>query len=49
MNCLTRVLEPGSHPHQVGEGVRFHLLHDLPTVCLYRDFTNAQFCADLLV
>ena len=34
---------------QEKEGIRFHLLHDLSTVCLYCDFADAEFSADLLV
>jgi len=46
MNCLTRRAELGRHPYQVDEGIRFHFLHDLPTVCLHRDLTDSQFSID---
>jgi hypothetical protein len=49
VNCLVRGPEAGSHSHQLGEGIRLHLLHHLPTMCLYRDLANAEFAADLLV
>jgi hypothetical protein len=49
VNCLTCGPETGSHPHQVGKGIRLHFSHDLSAVCLYRDFADDQFCADLLV
>jgi len=49
VNRLTRRLELGRHPHQVGEGIRLHLLHDLATVCLYRDLADSQFPTDLFV
>lgn len=41
--------EFGRHPHQVGKGVGFHFLHDLPAVCLYRDFADTEFAAHLFI
>ena len=49
VNGLTCGTETGSHPHQVGKGICPHFSHDLPSVRFYRDFADAQFCADLLV
>jgi len=46
---LGRRPELNGHPDQVGEGIRIHLLHDPPTVCLYRQLTDAQFTTNLLV
>ena len=37
------------HSHQVGEGIRFHFLHDPPAVRLYRDFADTQFRANLFI
>jgi len=41
VNCVTRRIETAGHLHQVGEGVGFHFLHHLSTMCLHRGFTNA--------
>jgi hypothetical protein len=49
MDCLLRGPEFARHPHQVGEGVRFHFLHHLPAVCLYRDFADTELAADLFI
>ena len=49
MNWLTCGLELCRHPYQVGKGIRFHLLHDLPPMSLHRDLADAKFSADLFV
>jgi hypothetical protein len=49
VNCLIRGLEFGRHPHQVSERIRLHFLHDLPTVCLYRDLADAQLATNLFI
>ena len=49
VNWLTRGAEAGGHSHQIGKRIRLHFSHHLPAVRLYRDFADAQFCADLLV
>jgi hypothetical protein len=37
------------HPHEMGEGMRLHLLHNLPAVGLHCDFADAQLGASLFV
>jgi hypothetical protein len=49
MNRPTRRPEFARHPHQVGEGIRFHFLHHLPAVCFHRDFADSELAANLLV
>ena len=49
LNCQTRRPEFGRQPHQVSEGIRFHFLHDLPAVCLYRDFADTELAANLFI
>jgi hypothetical protein len=49
MNWLTRGPESARHPHQVGKGVRFHLLHNLPAVRLHRDLADAELTANLFI
>jgi len=49
MNRRTRRLEFARHPHQVGEGIRFHFLHHLPAVCLYGDFADTELAANLFI
>jgi hypothetical protein len=41
--------ELGRHPHQVGEGIGPHLLHDLPAVRFNCDFAAAQLSSNLFV
>ena len=41
--------EPVGHSHQVGQGFRIHLVHHLPAVGLYRDFTDTERAANLFV
>src|SRR5512146_1553383 len=38
-----------SHPHQVGERIGLHLLHDAPSVRFDRDLADAELAADLLI
>ena len=49
VNWWTGRPEFGRHPHQVREGIRFHFLHDLPAVCLYRDFADSELAANLFI
>jgi len=49
VNWWTRRSEFGRHPHQVGEGIRFHFLHDLPAVRLHRNFADPELTADLFI
>jgi hypothetical protein len=49
VNRLTRGPKFASHPHQVGERIRFHFLHDLPTMCLYRDLADTELAANLFI
>jgi len=49
VNHGTRALELGSHPHQVSKGVGFHFLHNLSTMCLHCDLTDAERSADLFI
>jgi hypothetical protein len=49
VNGRTRRLEFGRDPHQVGEGIRFHFLHDLPAVCLHCDFADTELAANLFI
>src|SRR6516165_11924839 len=49
VDCLTCGPELGSHPYQVSEGIRLHLLHDLPSMCLYCDLANAELATNLFV
>ena len=38
-----------SHPHQVSEGIRLHLLHDLPSMRFHCDLADAELAADLFI
>lgn len=49
VNWRARRPEFTRHPHQVGEGIRFHFLHDLPTVCFYCDFADTELAANLFI
>lgn len=49
MNCRTCGSELGSHPHQVGERVGLHLLHDLASVRFHCDFADPELTTNLLV
>jgi hypothetical protein len=42
-------VEPRGHFHQLGERSRFHLLHHLASVCLHRDFADAELPTDLFI
>jgi hypothetical protein len=44
-----RKTEPRRHPHEVGQRVRFHLAHDVPTVGFHRDLADTQFPAYMFV
>ncbi len=48
-SCNIFKAERHSHVHQVGKRSRFHLLHDLPSMCLHRFLTDAKFPTDLLI
>ena len=41
--------ELAGHPHQIGQRTCLHLLHDLPTMCFYRDLANSKFSANLFI
>jgi hypothetical protein len=49
VNCRARRLEFAGHPHQVGEGIRFHFLHHLPAVCFHCDFADTELAANLFI
>ena len=39
----------GRHPDQVGEGVRFHFLHDLSSMRFNGNLADAEFAANLFI
>jgi hypothetical protein len=41
--------ESRSHIHQDGEGIGFHLSHHVASVCLHRNFADAELGTDLLI
>jgi hypothetical protein len=49
VNWRTGRPEFARHPHQVGKGIRFHFVHDLSSVRLYRDFADTELAANLFI
>jgi hypothetical protein len=49
LTCRVRGPELSSHPYKLSEGIRLHLLHRLPPMCLYCDLANAELVANLFI
>src|ERR1700674_2819836 len=46
---LTRKAECRVHIYQGGEGIGFHLSHHVASVCLHRNFADAELGTDLFI